>query len=84
MKDINGIEIEVGQNVVMAMPHGRNAGASLLRGTIVRMCPKTVKVVSDRVTGPLTKAPDKICVLQEMHAEVAKAYTRGYNHGVAH
>ena len=61
MKSFNGIELEVGQKVVVAMAHGRNSGASLMAGKVVKINPKTVRVLGR--SGEYTKDPSKVVVL---------------------
>lgn len=50
--------IHVGDYVVYADPHGRNAGASLKDGFVEALTPKMV-----RIKGGKLKDPDKIVVI---------------------
>ena len=44
MKDFLGNQLEADDKVVCAVAHGRNAGASLVRGKVVRFTPQMVVV----------------------------------------
>lgn len=44
MKDFLGVELEVGDNIVACASHGRNSGATLVRGKIVGFTNEFVKV----------------------------------------
>jgi hypothetical protein len=47
MKDFLDQELAVGDSIVVAVNHGRNAGASLNKGTIKRFTPKRVEYEVD-------------------------------------
>lgn len=43
MEDFLGKELNIGDSIVACVPHGRNSGASLVRGTIVGFTEHYVK-----------------------------------------
>ena len=44
MKDFMGVELAVGDNIVMCVGHGRNAGASLSKAVVIGFTEKFVRV----------------------------------------
>jgi len=64
MKDFLGKELAIGDKIVGAVSHGRNAGASLSKGKIIRFTPKMVICELHDYTGAYESerkiTPDKI------------------------
>lgn len=81
MKSFNGIELEVGQSVVVAMPHGRNSGASLMNATVTKLLPKTIRVQGSGNNGLQRKDPDKIVVLLDDADKYGAGWEAGYSNG---
>jgi hypothetical protein len=49
--DLLGRKIEVDDDIVVAVPHGRNSGASLVVGKIIKFTPGFVHYVGPDYTG---------------------------------
>ena len=64
MKDFNNQELAIGDVVICAEPHGRNAGASLQNGVVVGFTPKMVRISpnKDSTRNRLT-SPEKVLKL---------------------
>lgn len=52
MKDFLGVELEVGDNIAACVSHGRNSGASLVRGKIIGFTNEFVKVHAPHYNTP--------------------------------